>query len=297
VFMQRFVTNVKSPASLHHNDVVLEHALSAAGKYHRAIAVMYDFSGMREGDDSVVINDWRHLVDELKVACRGKKQTYLYHRGKPLVVLWGVGFNDHRAYGLKEVERVMDFLQHDPVYGGCSIMLGVPAYWRDLGKDTEKDSSLLDVLRRADIVHPWFVGRYNEDGYFAFRERLPADMAWCKENGVDYVPTVWPGFSWHNMYNKSPMDQIPRDRGRFYWKQIVGAIGAGAEMLYVAMFDEVDEGTAIFKVSKNPPVGGSSFVRFEEEIPSDYYLKLTGEAGKMLRGEIPLREEAPLPGR
>ncbi|HVV07429.1 MAG TPA: GH92 family glycosyl hydrolase, partial [Puia sp.] len=86
VFMQRFVSNVKSPVSLHHNDVVLEHALAAAEKYRRAIAVMYDLSGMRQGDDSVVINDWRHLVDELKVACRGKKQTYLYHHGKPLVV-------------------------------------------------------------------------------------------------------------------------------------------------------------------------------------------------------------------
>jgi hypothetical protein len=218
----------------------------------------------------------------------------LYHHGKPLVVLWGVGFNDHRAYGLKEVERVMDFLQHDPVYGGCSIMLGVPAYWRDLGKDTEKDPHLLEVLRRADIIHPWFVGRYNEEGYETFRERLPADMAWCKKNGVDYVPTVWPGFSWHNMYDKSPMDQIPRNGGRFFWKQIVGAIGAGAEMLYVAMFDEVDEGTAIFKVSNDPPVGASSFVTFEDGVPSDYYLKLTGEAGKMLRREIPLATKMPL---
>jgi hypothetical protein len=297
VFIQRFVSNVRNPVSLHHNDVVLEHALSAAGKYHRAIAVMYDLSGMQAGEDSVVIHDWQHLVDEFKVACRGRKQTYLYHRGKPLVVIWGVGFNDHRAYGLKEVERILDFLQHDPVYGGCAVMLGVPAYWRDLGRDTEKDPHLEDVLRRADIIHPWFVGRYNDDGYPSFRERLGADMAWCKRNGVDYVPTVWPGFSWHNMYDKSPMNQIPRDSGRFYWKQIVGAIGAGAEMLYVAMFDEVDEGTAIFKVSKNPPEGASSFVRFEEDVPSDYYLMLTGYAGKMLRHEIPLQKDVPLPGR
>jgi hypothetical protein len=295
VFMQRFVTNVKSPVGLHHNDAVLGHALEAAEKYHRAIAVMYDLSGMRAGDDTVVIKDWKHLVNDLKVACRGNKQTYLYHRNKPLVVLWGVGFNDHRAYGLKEVERVMDFLQHDTVYGGCSVMLGVPAYWRDLGRDSEKDPRLLAVLKRADIIHPWFVGRYNEESYGPFRARLPADMAWCEENGVDYVPTVWPGFSWHNMYNKSPMDQIPRNRGRFYWKQIVGAIGSGAKMLYVAMFDEVDEGTAIFKASKNPPVGASSFVSFDDGVPSDYYLYLTGCAGKMLRGKMPLREDPPPP--
>ncbi|MBN9381132.1 MAG: GH92 family glycosyl hydrolase [Chitinophagaceae bacterium] len=292
-FVQRFVSNVKSPVSLHHNNVVLQHALKAAEKYHRAIAVMYDFSGMREGDDTTVIRDWKSLVDDLKVARRGRKQTYLYHRGRPLVVLWGVGFNDHRPYGLKEVEKIMDFLQHDPVYGGCSIMLGVPTYWRDLGRDTEKDPRLLDVIRKADIVHPWFVGRYNEETYVNFRDRLPADIAWCKENKVDYVPTVFPGFSWHNMYNKSPMNQIPRNRGKFYWQQIAGAIGAGAEMLYVAMFDEVDEGTAILKASKNPPVGESSFVTFEDDVPSDYYLTLTGYAGKMLRKEIPFSEDVP----
>jgi hypothetical protein len=294
VFVQRFVSNVKSPVSLHHNNTVLGNALSASQKYHRAIAVMYDFSGMKEGDDEVVINDWKRLVDSLRVTTRGNKQAYLYHNGKPLVVLWGVGFPG-RPYGLKEVEKIMDFLQHDKIYGGCSIMLGVPTYWRDLDKDTDKDPRLLEVIKKADIVHPWFVGRYKEETYPAFRDRIPADIAWCKQNKIDYVPTIFPGFSWHNMYPNSPMNQIPRNNGQFYWKQITGALQGGAEMLYIAMFDEVDEGTAIFKASKNPPVGLSNFVSFEKNIPEDYYLYLTGYAAKMLRKTIPFREDIPLP--
>ena len=66
-------------------------------------------------------------------------------------------------------------------------------------------------------------------------------------------------------------------------------------MIYVAMYDEVDEGTAIMKVSKNPPAGISPFVKFEEGIPSDYYLFLTGYAGQMLKKKIPFRENIPLP--
>ena len=52
------------------------------------------------------------------------------------------------------------------------------------------------------------------------------------------------------------------------------------------MFDEIDEGTAIFKCTNDPPVGASPFVTFEG-LPSDHYLWLTGMGGKLLRGEIP----------
>jgi len=250
---------------------------------------------MKPGDEGTVINDWKRLVDSLRLTTRGNKQNYLYHNGKPLVALWGVGFNDNRAYGIKEVERIIDFLKTDPVYGGCSILLGVPGYWRDQGRDTEKDPALFDLLQKVDIIHPWFVGRYNEASYPAFVELIKGDITWCKQHGVDYVPTIFPGFSWHNMLNKSPMDQIPRNKGQFYWKQIVGAIQSGADMLYIAMFDEVDEGTAIFKIDKNPPVGLSNFVSFEKEIPEDYYLYLTGLAAKMLRKQIPVQVNVPKP--
>jgi len=275
--------------------MVLRNALISAKKYHRAIALMYDLSGMKANDYETVINDWKNLVDSLRLTTRGRNQTYLYHKGKPLVAIWGVGFNDHRAYGLRDVEKIIDFLKNDREYGGCSIMLGVPAYWRDFGSDTEKDPYLAEIIKKADIVHPWFVGRYNESSYQVFKEHIKGDMDWCRRAGLDYAPVVFPGFSWHNMYNRGPLDQVPRNKGQFYWKQISGALQSGAEMIYVAMFDEIDEGTAIFKCSKNPPVGQSNFVSFEKEIPEDYYLYLTGLAAKMLRKQIPLQLDIPLP--
>jgi hypothetical protein len=295
VFVQRFIADVQRGRGRNHNDVVLGNALRSAQKYHRAISLMYDLSGMGAGGDSLVIKDWKHLVDSMKLTNRGNKQTWLYHRGKPLIAVWGVGFNDHRKYGLAEAERIIDFLKNDPVYGGCAVLLGVPTYWRDFGSDTEKDPRLHDLLKKADIIHPWFVGRFDETKYPAFQERISDDIAWCKDYKVDYVPTIFPGFSWHNMNHRAAQNQIPRNRGHFYWKQIAGAINAGADMLYVAMFDEVDEGTAILKASKNPPVGLSQFVTYEDDIPNDYYLYLTGYAGKMLRKQVPFTETVPAP--
>lgn len=295
VFMQRFVADIKGAAGLHHNNTVLSHAFNAANKYGRAIAVMYDLSGMKDSDDTVVMKDWKWLVDSLRITSRGDKQSYLFHHGKPLITIWGVGFADGRRYSLATVERLIDFFKNDPLYGGCSVMLGVPTYWRDLDHDTEKDPHLHSVLRKADIIQPWFVGRYNEETYLAFAPRIKDDIAWCAANQLDYAPVIFPGFSWHNMNATSPQNQIPRNQGRFYWQQVTGAVSSGAKMIYVAMYDEVDEGTAIFKISQNPPVGLSHFLTFEQGIPADYYLYLTGMAAKMLRGEIPPNAAVPLP--
>jgi len=295
VFVQRFIGDVQRRRGRNHNDVVLGHVLKYAQKYHRAISLMYDLSGMGPGGDSLVIKDWKHLIDSMKLTNRGDNQTWLYHNGKPLVAVWGVGFNDHRRYGLAEAEKIVDFLKNDPVYGGCAILLGVPAYWRDYGSDTEKDSLFHPLLRKVDIIHPWFVGRFNEDAYPNFKHRIGEDIAWCKANKLDYVPTVFPGFSWHNMNPHAQQNQIPRNRGSFYWKEITGAMKEGADMLYVAMFDEVDEGTAILKASKNPPVGLSNFVKYEDDIPNDYYLYLTGQAAKMLKKQVPFTETVPPP--
>ncbi|HMI04748.1 MAG TPA: glycoside hydrolase family 71/99-like protein [Pedobacter sp.] len=297
VFMQRFVAEIRGRSGRNHFNTVLGNALKSSQKYGRAISVMYDLSGMRDSVDvPVLINDWKNLVDSMKITGKGNNQTYLYHNGKPLVVIWGVGFNDRRKYTLKDVDKIVDFLKNDPVYGGCSVMLGVPTYWREFGNDTEKNPLLHEIIKKADIVHPWTVGRYgNEIAYNKYSEAQKGDVLWCKQNKLDYVGVVFPGFSWHNMNPRSPSNQIPRNRGTFFWKQLSTAIQNGTEMLYVAMFDEIDEGTAIFKIAKNPPVGASTFVKFEDDVPSDYYLYLAGYAGKMLRKQVPFRADVPPP--
>ena len=85
---------------------------------------------------------------------------------------------------------------------------------------------------------------------------------------------------------------LPRLGGEFYWRQFVTAADLGLEMAYVAMFDEVDEGTAIFKCTNDVPVGASQFLTYEG-LPPDHYLKLVGAAAKMLRNQIPANDEMP----
>jgi hypothetical protein len=106
------------------------------------------------------------------------------------------------------------------------------------------------------------------------------------------MPTAFPGFSWDNMRNAKPgATNIPRRKGEFYWRQFAIFRSLGIRTVFVGMFDEVDEGTAIYKVANEIPVG-RYFVTYEG-LPADYYLKLTGAATRMIRGETPLSEKIP----
>lgn len=289
VFMQRFVSEIKNPSGKAHFNKVLSSAMKAANEYNRAICVMYDLSGMRPGDETLVLHD----IDELSVVydfkTRKRNKTYLHHNGKPLIVLWGVGFNDNRAYGLKEVETMIRGLKKR----GFSIMLGVPTHWRTLDKDTQQDANLHRLIKESDIIMPWLVGRYDETTYSVFKKGIAQDVIWCKREGIDYVPLAFPGFSWRNMKGKDTK-QTARNKGVFLWKQLSGAVEAGAEMIYIAMFDEIDEGTAIFKCATEVPVGKSSFVPVEAGLRSDHYLWLVGQIGEMLRKEKTLSTNPPV---
>ena len=46
-------------------------------------------------------------------------------------------------------------------------MLGVPYAWRELNRDAASDPRLHELIRAADIVSPWAVGRYATSGQFA----------------------------------------------------------------------------------------------------------------------------------
>jgi hypothetical protein len=221
--------------------------------------------------------------------------AYLNHRGKPVVAVWGIGFNDGRNYTLAECRRLIEFLKYDPEAGGCTVMLGVPTNWRELKGDAVSDPALLDILAMADIISPWTVGRYvNPDQAARYAEHtLKPDLAWCSQRGIDFLPVVFPGFSWHNM-NGGPSDQIPRLRGQFLWSQFCEAKRANASMVYVAMFDEVDEGTAIFKCANDVPVGQKSKFVTYDGLPGDFYLKMVGRGTKLIRGQISLESKLSL---
>jgi hypothetical protein len=190
-----------------------------------------------------------------------------------------------------QASELIDFFKShpNPRYR-VTLLGGVPSRWRTLTRDSQPDPGWAQVYRSFDILSPWTVGRFRNapgiDGFYA--DEVAKDLAETRARGIEYMPVLYPGFSWHNMNRTAPFNPIPRQGGRFYWRQVEHALRAGSTMLYVAMFDEVDEGTAMFKIAasrRDTPVERPIVTTDAdgEPLPSDWYLRLAREAQRRLK--------------
>jgi hypothetical protein len=89
------------------------------------------------------------------------------------------------------------------------------------------------------------------------------------------------------MNRTAPFNPIPRQGGQFFWRQVERALRVDSTMLYGAMFDEVDEGTAMFKLaaSRDEAPIERPVVTMDtdgKKLPSDWYLRLAREAQRRL---------------
>ncbi|MCU0857591.1 MAG: glycoside hydrolase family 71/99-like protein [Pontiellaceae bacterium] len=289
-FVQRFANGLHDKTMRCHKDTVLSSAREGANRYGRTYSIMYDLTGIPDKDIIKVFDDWRMLREKMHIT---GDPAFQHHNGKPLVAIWGVGFNNEikPRPGFQECRELIQKFKAD----GCSVMLGIATGWRPQDFDATKNPELHSVLLTADVLSPWSVGRFdNQTGLKRHTKKYwNQDVVWAREHNIDYMPVIFPGFSWYNLTGRK-LGSTPRNKGQFMWSQVVANKKAGADMLYIAMFDEVDEATAIFKCTDNPPASGGAQFLTLEGLPSDFYLRLAGQAGKLFRNEIPVTEKIPL---
>ncbi len=295
VFLQRFLTDLSSPQFLSFRNQVTANVRAGAEAYGRVYTIMYDVSGQPTNTlFNNITNDWLYLVNTMRIT---NSTRYLYHKGKPVVAIWGFGFNDggHLA-SPQQAQTVINWFKSQ----GVTVMGGVPTYWRTLTNDSYTNAEWTPVYLSFDVLSPWAVGRFgNNAGADSYTANITIpDLVECKSNGIDYMPVVFPGFSWFNE-NGGSLNQIPRNGGSFYWIQVYDHAPAGCNIIYGAMFDEVNEGTAMYKLvptTAQLPAQGE-FLSLDCDgitLNSDWYLRLANQAGKMLRGEIPQQTTIPI---
>jgi hypothetical protein len=232
------------------------------------------------------VSNWTNMQEELKSDWLNKMKaytnssSYAKQNGKPVVGIWGFGFNDQKhAFSASVCKEVIQWFKAQ----GCYVMGGVPTYWRTGVNDSRSDFS--DTYASFDMISPWMVGRIAtmaDSDQFYVNINVP-DEKYCFSKGIDYQPCVMPG----------DLQARQRVHGDFMWRQFFNMVRSGCQGIYISMFDEFNEGNQIAKtaVSVDGVPQDSGILALDEDgtpCSSDYYLRLTNDGGKMLRKESEL---------
>ncbi|MFI9383800.1 Bbp16 family capsid cement protein [Kutzneria sp. NPDC052558] len=276
--LQRFNPNGSEGPT---RDAVTAKVRTSAEAHGVKFYIMYDATG------------WTSMQSEMKADWTSKMSAYtaspMYARqnGKPVVGIWGFGFSDgNHPWDAGTCLDVINWFKGQ----GCYVMGGVPREWRVGGAGTR--TGFIDTYHAFNMISPWMVGAI---GTAAESDNIyttinVGDQADCNANGIDYQPCVLPG----------DVSGRQRAHGDFMWRQFYNMVRVGAQGIYISMFDEFTEGNHIAKSAESSattPANSGMLALDEDGTPcsSDYYLRLTADGGRMLKGQIALTATRPTP--
>jgi hypothetical protein len=265
-------------------NVVAAHVRDAAEARGRKFYIMYDISGWTTFDTDLPVDWTQHIAGELNLTA---SPAYARHHGKPVVAIWGVGYSGHPGTPQSTLQLLTWFQSQ-----GMYVIGGVGDDWRTADGTRWSQAGFSQVFDALDAISPWMVGVIgtsadSDANRTAYNE---GDVAYLHARGKHYLPCVLPG----------DLSAHQRAHGDFMWRQFYNMVQIGSDGIYVSMFDEFNEGNQIAKTAATSASipEGSSFVTLDEDgtsCSSDFYLRLTGDGGKMLRGTIPITATRPTP--
>jgi hypothetical protein len=283
--LQRFANEIKPGSTIKaQRDGMALKVMKAAEMTGRKFYIMYDVSGwgvrgLKEDWPDTIVNGL-HLT---------ASSAYAQQNGKPVVCIYGMGYKGWPSSPQEALDLINWFKAQ-----GCYVIGSVPGQWRTGTGDSQDDFG--DVYKAFNMLSAWAVGRLFNPGYVKW---VADDFQFCKDNGIDYQPCIYPGTSFYNS-NQSRKNLIPREHGDFMWSQFVTLRKAGVPSAYIAMFDEMNEATSIFKCAEDASTmpAGKWFLPLDADgvhVSSDFYLRLTNDGIQMLKQQEPLQEKCPTP--
>jgi MYXO-CTERM domain-containing protein len=253
--------------------IVMNKVRAAANQTGRTFFVEYDMTGAAEADlVPTITRDWHYLVDTMKMSTDAR---YLHEGGLPVIGVYG--FFEER-FSATTANAILDIFATPGPYQ--AFVAGAGAwYW----SQQPYSAAWQTMMFRMGSYQPWNTGNSGgKAGDVPSTAYWAADQATLAAHNVKYVPQIYPGSSSFNR-DGMPWGPATEDRlmGDFLWSQMSAAVGVHAYSVFLGMFDEMDEGTQIFKVSPTPPT--QAHFRDYQGLPSDYYLCLAGKASAALK--------------
>ena len=254
---------------------------TAAESTGRKFYIMYDVTG------------WTNMETEIKtdwtsnMSAYTSSTAYAHQNGKPVVCIWGFGFNDvNHNFSDSACLDVVNWFKSQ----GCYVIGGVPREWRT-GVGGSR-AGYLNVYHAFNMLSPWLIGAIGSisDADNIYTNFMVPDQADCTANGVDYQPCVLPG----------DLSMHQRLHGDLMWHIFYNATRTGCQSLYISMFDEFGEGNEIVATAETQATvpSGTDIPALNEDgtaCSGDYYMRLTGDGTKMFKGQIALTSTRPTP--
>jgi hypothetical protein len=286
--LQRFANEITPGSAIKRfRDGIATRVRNAAEAQGRKFYVMYDVSGW--GDLAAVKADWTDTIASKTALDLLSSPAYAKQNGKPVVSVYGLGYTSHPSTVTQALDLINWFKGQ-----GLYLVGSVPGQWRTGTGDSK--AGFIEAYKALNMISGWCVGRAVDGGYAGW---VTGDRDFCAANNMDYQPCAYPGTSFFNTNGaSSPKNQFPRNHGDFLWSQFVNFRNAGVKSTYIAMFDEVNEATQIFKTAENAQQipAGRWYLTLDADgvaVSSDFYLRLTGDGGRMLKGLIPVQAQHP----
>jgi hypothetical protein len=240
---------------------------------------MYDVTGWTSMQPEIKA-DWT-----AKMSAHTASSAYARQNGKPVVCIWGFGyFDNNHPWDAGTCLDVVNWFKGQ----GCYVIGGVPREWRT--GDGGSRPGFIDVYHAFNMLSPWMVGAIGDanGSDWIYQNLNVPDQADCTAHGIDYQPCVLPG----------DVSARQRVHGDFMWRQFYNMVRVGAQGIYISMFDEYGEGNQIAKTAETAAMvpAGSGLWALDEDgtaCSSDYYLRLTADGGRMLKGQLPLTPTRP----
>ncbi|HEY4288510.1 MAG TPA: glycoside hydrolase family 71/99-like protein [Puia sp.] len=276
--LQRFGAHFDDPRAKKSSDSAIARARRAAEAYGRKFYVMYDISGWTNFQTQLK-SDWTSFMQQHTAST-----AYAHQNGKPVVCVWGIGVSGRPG----DVSTWSDLLTWFKTQG-CYVIAGAPG---NFNSDTVNRPAYLT----ANMLMGWRVGA---SPHTNFVQEDSLDRNLCTTNGLDYQVAIYPGTSFYNG-NGTTKNIIPRNHGDFMWTQFAAAKTANIPSVYISMFDEINEATGIMPCAEDSTMipKNEYFLTLDADgthVSADFYLRLTTDGGRMIKGQIPLTATHPTP--
>lgn len=208
--LQRFAVDLQDSNIKSHMDAVLKNFFDHVNSYGRKFYIMYDISSLSqqcnggacwkhviENDFNSIYNQYQNKITDPNLYAH---ETNKNGESKPVICLWGLGVSGRIGTNTDYIQ-IIDWFKNKGFY----VIGGLDQYFYDTNRPDQ--ASKHQAYKKLDMISPWYVNSFADNGNEIknfYLNQVKNGLNFCKQandyNSIDFMPVVFPGFSWYNLY-------------------------------------------------------------------------------------------------